>query len=89
MGKWRCKLILLWRLFFTDHKHWIFISFNEESLVSLIKEESFEIDSVYHGLREYNVKKLFKMAANQIDDDQLILDKAEYEAKALFPHLRE
>ena len=41
-----------------------------------------DVDFSYHRLQLYNVYKLLKVVADQIDPDELVLMKADYEVEA-------
>lgn len=82
--KMKRRIRLAWEILTTQKKHWVFISLTEDELGKLIKEENFESNVVYCGLQRYNVAQIIRMLNNGIDLNEMILMKAEFEAKALY-----
>ena len=80
------KLLLIrlqtaYQIFFGKRKHWIFISLNENELMSIFKGEETELLITMHKLHEFNVNQIIRCANRSIDKDEYILQKAAFKAE--------
>ena len=76
------KLRTVAKILFSDRKHWIFISMNKEDLKKHFQREPMEFHLTYHGLMRVTSERILLDIGSQIDQDQLILDEAEFSADA-------
>jgi hypothetical protein len=81
-SKRKTKLKVIWDLLTNKYNHWIIIQLSDEDVVNLIKEEGFDVSTHYYGLQRYNCQTIFKGLGESIDDSEMLLSKAKYEAEA-------
>lgn len=81
-GKWITRLKTCYYILSGKYKHWVILNLTRKDLISLIKEEEYEMDIMYSGLQPYNYHQMVKGLANTRDEIDEILDKATYEANA-------
>lgn len=60
----------------------MFISLDKENLFKHLAQESFEVNVISHGLQEYNTARIIHEIAKNWDEDDLILMRSLFEAKA-------
>jgi hypothetical protein len=82
MKKLKVRIIAAYRILFRKYNHWVILDVNDENLVKLLKNESFDADILYHGVQPYIYYKMIKMVGNSKDDIDMLLDKAKFEADA-------
>ena len=82
MKKLKVRIIAAYRILFRRYNHWVILDVNDENLVKLLKNESFDADILYHGVQPYIYYKMIKMVGNSKDDIDMLLDKAKFEADA-------
>ncbi len=58
------------------------VSIDHQNLIELFKEEDFEVDVLYHGLRPYVIDRIIQQMAEGKDDIDMALDKAQFQAMA-------
>lgn len=63
-------------------KHWFIVKQDTYNLTLLLKDKDFDIDLLYYGLQPYGVWKIIKSMSYMKDDNDMILDKAKFEAEA-------
>lgn len=79
--KFKIKLKIIKNILF-NWDHFFIMNLDERNLKKMLREQDFDMDSSYHGLQYYNVLYIIKQIASTIDDDDLVLKKAEFQAKA-------
>lgn len=80
----KTRLIAVWRILFSEKReHWLLISMDKPNLRLFLQDKEFDVVLTYAGLHDYNQRQLIKKISNSIDPDDLILEKALFEAKAL------
>lgn len=83
MKKLKYRIFACFKILFGREKHWMIVRLDDDNLVRLIKDETFECSITYHGMQPYNYKSLIRYLSNSIDDIELICDKAKYEADSI------
>ena len=81
--KFILRIVATKRIWVGSQKHFFLISMDKKNLIELVKDEDFEVNLLTHGMRDYNVVKVVKKIADNYDNEDMILMKAEYEANAL------
>jgi len=76
------RLEAAWTILFSPKLHWILLSLDNEQFIKLFKQEGIELNFRYHRLQEYNFYDIVKRLAEQKDDIDMMLGKAEFEAEA-------
>lgn len=64
------------------HQHCALLSIEREELFNLFKGDAFDVHILYLGAQNYIVKKMIKQTAEGIDDIDIALEKAAFEAEA-------
>lgn len=82
MMKLKLRLLACYRILFKRYNHWVILNVDEENLVKLLKDETFDTDILYHGVQPYVAYRMIKMVGNSQDDIDMALSKAEFEANA-------
>ena len=72
--------IAYYALFVYDH--YFIINIKRKELKNMFLGNEFELDGFRCGLQEYNQCAIIKTMGNEIDDDEFILMKDEFEAMA-------
>lgn len=80
--KFQSRIKIAFGILFRRYDHWFFVNFDMKQLVKLVQEEDFDVTITKHGLQNYNVRRAIKMMANAIDDDDMVLEKGDFEAHA-------
>lgn len=76
------RLSTAWMILTKPHLHWIVFHFTTAELIEQLKGELFEYKLIIHKLQEYNAKAIIKSISGKIDDIELMLEKAQFEAEA-------
>ena len=62
---------------------WLLLTIHDkEDLVKLILRKDFEMELTYEGLQPYLIDVMFKTVGGMVDETDLILGKAKFEAQA-------
>lgn len=69
------KILFVW-------KHWFIAPISEQQLRDYFMDKDVEFTFTKHGLQNYNVFAIIKGIANQKDDIDMALMKADFEAQA-------
>lgn len=64
------------------YEHWFIVNLTEKQLIEHFKENDIDIQIKMCSLWEYNVLTIINRMHSSIDQDELILKKAEFEARA-------
>jgi hypothetical protein len=80
--KFWIRILTCYRILFLRYKHWVLIDIDLYNLVELLREKDFEVNSIHHGTQPYINSKMIKRLADTKDDIEMMLEKAEFEAKA-------
>tara|TARA_R100001530_G_scaffold136174_1_gene115599 strand:+ start:344 stop:592 length:249 start_codon:yes stop_codon:yes gene_type:complete len=62
--------------------HWVILRVEQNDLGNMLLEEDYDIKILFHGLQPYGVWRIIKDMANEKDDLDMLLDKAQFEAEA-------
>ena len=82
MKKLKIKIRTFYSILF--NKHWVFIHISEKDIRKFLSGEDASVGITYCGLQRYTHRAIIKQVAESIDSDELILDKAAFEAEAEF-----
>lgn len=74
----KCCYIILFR----KYNHWVILNLDKENLIKLLTDKEFEVSMMYHGLQKWCIYKMIKKLSNTKNDIDMILEKAEFEAKS-------
>lgn len=85
-NKFWVRLSTAYRILFRKHNHWFLVNLSEPDLRLLLQDKLKEIRWMQHGLQQYNVIQIMKLVADNIDDDEMILKKADFEAHSELLH---
>jgi hypothetical protein len=80
--KLNLRFTAIYRILFRKYNHWAIINLDDENLVKLLKEEDFTADCIFHGIQSYIFYRMVKKVGNYKSDIDMMLEKAEFEAKA-------
>lgn len=80
MKKLMIRLKVCFRILTMKDRHWFVYAIDEQNLIELIKGADFNVSVMYHGLQTYQVKLIIKAISDSIDDIDMILAKADFEA---------
>lgn len=87
----KVRLYAAGRILFRPKERFILLRIDEKNLEKMVVIDQchdrpdfseIDVDFSYHRLQLYNVYKLLKVVADQIDPDELVLMKADYEVEA-------
>ena len=81
LGNILIRLKMVYKILFKN-SHIILIDVDRENLVKILKDEDFEAKYSYAKLQPYLIAKIFDGLSNMHDDVDLILMKAEFQAKS-------
>lgn len=81
LKKIKIKLSVVWNIIF-KWDHFFILNLDERNLKKMLREQDFDMDSMYHGLQHYNVMYIMNQIGNSIDQDEMVLQKARFQAKA-------
>lgn len=79
--KFKVRIQVAWCVLF-KYEHWFIVNLTEKQLIDHFKENDIDIQIKMCALWEYNVLALINHMHSSIDQDDLVLKKAEFEAKA-------
>lgn len=83
IGKFWYRLKVATKILCNPKLRWIFISIDEEGFRALLTGSSdVEANMSYHRMQEYNMWHLIQSLGSTKDDIDMMLMKAEFEAKA-------
>ena len=91
LNKFRVRLSAAYRILFRPSERFLIIRIDEANLTRMLKADmnsdvedytNVEIDYTWHGLQKYNVYKLVQIMNDNIDPDEMILRKADYQVSA-------
>ena len=77
------RLKLCYNILFNKYRHYIVINVDKKNLRMALSGEDFEVGGYYHGLQPYGYWLIIKNIAASKDDDDMILEKAKFEADAV------
>jgi len=80
-NKFWIRIRTCWYILTGKYKHWYLTHIDDENLKVFFKKGQYEIEVVYHGIRPYIFKTLVKHYAKSIDDVDMILEKATFDAE--------
>ncbi len=80
MKKLILRLKAIYRIL--TNNHWIVFVINKDNLIKMLTEKEYEVNILFHGLQPYGVWKIVKDISLEKDDNDMILDKAKFEAEA-------
>lgn len=81
--KFTVRIKIVWAILTNRKPHWVIIMLSREDLVDLLQEdEDFWPEVYHHGLQRYNVMQIIDRIREGIDDADLVLEKARFEAMA-------
>ena len=82
LSSYKYKFMAVYRLLKPSTEHWFFVNIPEKELMKSFQRKAYEPLIIMGGLQEYNIKRIIKDLSNDIDDIDLMLGKAHFEAKA-------
>jgi len=82
MKKLMIKLKVCYYILSGKYQHWFIVNLTRHDLIKLFKKEEFLIQTECCGLREYVILKTLKSMGDAIDDDELELNRIEFEVNA-------
>lgn len=74
------RLKTAWKILTKPSRSWVLISLQKRDLRAMISEDDFDIGLVWHRLQPYTMYRLID--ATMVDQEDLILMKAEFQAEA-------
>lgn len=88
MKVWKIRKFFLrwrtaWNIISGKYKHWTLVVVSRKQFEQMLLEKDFGVLRIDHGMREYNVAYLIRQLADSVDDDEMIMMKADYEADAV------
>ena len=81
--KIKIKCQILYRIITGKYKHFVVFNVDEENHLKLLKGEDFDVDGKYYGIQHYCYLQMIKCLSNTIKDNDLICEKAHFEASAI------
>ena len=82
MKKLKIKLEVIYKIIIGKYKHFVIINVDDKNLVKLSKGEDFNVNGKYYGLSHYCYLSMIKCLSNNIDEIDMICEKAHDEAYA-------
>lgn len=76
------RLNIAYRIIFRKDRSFVYMTITKEEMIKLFQHKDFYADCKYQGLRPYIVNRMFKMISNNLDADEMALQKAAFEAEA-------
>ena len=83
-NKLKVRLTLIWGLIIGKYKHFAFFHMDRGALISQLVNDpdGYEIHVELHGLQRYNVTLMVMDYSSNIGPEDIILEKAAFEAEA-------
>lgn len=73
---------IAFNILFCRYNHFYITNIHRDQLVRLISEEDFNVEIIHLGLHPYNVTIATKFLSNAKDEDDIVLEKADFDASA-------
>jgi hypothetical protein len=80
--KLKIRALAAWRILKGFDEHWFLVKIEKKQLENLFLGKDFEINILYHGLRDYPIMTIVKKMSETKDDVDMMLMKAEFEANS-------
>lgn len=81
MKKRWLRITTAWRILTGRDRHWVYIHLDRENFEKLVLEdEDFEAQMEFHGMQKYNLLFMLKQASSFIKFEDLVEEKARFEA---------
>jgi len=81
-NKFKIRIKVCWRILTRKYNHWIILNLDDDNIVKLLKDEDFDLDGQYHGLQPYVCNRMIQQYASNLDEVDMICQKAEFQANA-------
>lgn len=84
INKLKVRITLIWGLLTGKYKHFAFFHMDRNSLIGQLLDnpDGYDVQVKAHGLQFYNIQLIVTHMASQITPEDLMLEKAAFEAKA-------
>jgi hypothetical protein len=80
-NKYWIRIRTCWYILTGKYKHWYITNIDDENFKKFFKNQRYELDITYLGIRPYIFKRIIKNYARSIDDVDMILGKAQFDAE--------
>jgi hypothetical protein len=78
--RWKIRVRTAWKILTGQYKHWVLVDTTDENFIKAIKDETFNCNYAHSGTVPYIYYKMLKRVADAKSEDDMILDKATWQA---------